>query len=378
MTNDFILNQQSQAGKTDFHELMAVCPVGLFHINRQGNTIYANDQVYTILGIEKKNQLNPQWYLDTHPDDREHTCQLWEQMISTGEEFRSEHRYLQNNNTIWTNIQIKAIRNTTHHLIGFIGTITDVTWQRAAQERLRQQQEELAQVARLTLVGEMVASLTHEVSQPLAASMNYLAAGLQQCSALSLPQEITDMFTDSYEQLKQAGTILHRLRLFYTKGEMKKDNVNINGLLQDVLALQQITSQKKGTRFDIHYDTSIPDLHLDRVQIQLVLLNILRNSLEALDEQDIENPCLSVNTQQLSQQYIEIKICDNGPGIPASHVKRIFAPFFTTKSDGMGIGLSMCKSIVEAHHGTINLQANQPSGVCVVIHFPIQNETSEK
>jgi two-component system sensor kinase FixL len=195
--------------------------------------------------------------------------------------------------------------------------------------------------------------MAHELNQPLTAVMNYLEAGRQLlATSASGPERVGEMMEKAVAQAQRAGEVIRRLRGFVSKGETERRIQSLNQLVEEALALALVGARQHGVRASLELDHALPPVLVDPVQIQQVVLNLVRNAVEAMEE--VERRELVISTRLIpDQEMVEITIADTGPGIAPELADRLFQPFFSTKKTGMGLGLSICREIVEAHHGRL-------------------------
>lgn len=253
----------------------------------------------------------------------------------------------------------------------FTGFVHDLTERQQSEERLQEIQGELAHLARLTELGEMASTLAHELNQPLAAIANY-ARGCQRLLDMpgSAPSEqLKEALAEMAQQSLRAGDIIRHLREFVSRGVTEKSITNVRGLIEEAGALALVGSREQDIRsvFDFAADTD--NFLVDRIQIQQVLINLMRNAMEAMRESARRE--LVVRTRLDGEDRVVIEVADTGPGISHDVVSRLFQPFVTSKANGMGIGLSISKRIVEAHGGTLTASGNSKGGATFRIELPM-------
>ena len=256
----------------------------------------------------------------------------------------------------------------------FVGIIHDITEQRAAARRLNELQAELLQVSRLSGMGQMASALAHEINQPLTAITTYMQAirrMLDNGDQAALERARAAVASAS-EQAMRAGQIIRRLREFVARGDTEKDVVESDKLIAEAIALARMSNKFGRTQVKLDLVNPGPTVIADKVQIQQVLLNLLRNALEAMDH--LPHPELAVSTR-VAGTFIEFAVADKGTGLSDEVAPRLFEPFITTKKDGMGVGLSICRTIIESHGGRLWAEANPGGGT--VFRFTLARALDE-
>lgn len=255
----------------------------------------------------------------------------------------------------------------------YTGFIRDLTERQSTEARLQELQSELVHISRLTAMGEMASTLAHELNQPLTAITNYLKGGIRLLQDRSDEESrlTRDALDKATEQAMRAGQIIRRLRDFVSRGESERRAENLTKLIEEASALALVGVKDVDVRFDL--DPSAEVVLADKVQIQQVLINLMRNALEAMTDTDKRE--LTVKSTSIEDDLIEIRVADTGPGIAPEIAPHLFQPFFTTKINGMGVGLSICRTIVEAHEGRISVEPNPRGGT--IFCFTIRAMTKQ-
>ncbi|MFQ5494628.1 MAG: ATP-binding protein, partial [Phycisphaerae bacterium] len=235
---------------------------------------------------------------------------------------------------------------------GFIEVVEDITERKRIESQARERQAELAHVARLGTIGEMAAGLAHEINQPLASIVNYLEAtleGLQRGSsdAAAMREDIRQ----AAEQAVRAGEIIQRLRSFVGQPRPKRTNVDMNELVGEVVELTMSDVRNLGVATHLELASSLPSVDVDAIQIQQVLVNLIRNGIEAMAGAGTGQ--LIIRTSAQDEEAVELSVVDSGPGLRGNAADRVFEAFYSTKTDGMGLGLSISRRIIEAHGGRL-------------------------
>lgn len=250
----------------------------------------------------------------------------------------------------------------------FTGFVRDLTERERSERRIEQLQAELMHVARLGELGQMGAALAHELNQPLAAIVNYLQAARRLLQTASdAPPRVAEAMEKAAAQADRAGQVIRRLREFVARGETDRRDENVNLLVEEAAALALVGAKSAGVTTRLVLRPDLPTILVDKVQIQQVLLNLIRNALEAMDKSD--ERVLTIEATAADGQ-VTVAVADTGPGLSAEVAQNLFQPFVTTKARGMGVGLSICRSIIEAHGGRIWASPRDGGGTVFAFVLP--------
>ena len=245
-----------------------------------------------------------------------------------------------------------------HHFIGFVRDLTEI---RTAERRLQELQSELVHISRLSALGEMASALAHELNQPLSATANYVNGALRLMDQPKLDKaKVSKALTNASDQTLRAGQIIRRLRDFVARGEVERRIESLPKVLEEAGALAMIGAREHGVQLRYDIDPRVDQVLVDRVQIQQVVLNLMRNAIDAME--DTPRRELLVATTPLDEDLVKVSITDTGPGVSPEVAINLFQPFITTKAQGMGVGLSISRTIVEAHGGRIWVESNPNGG----------------
>lgn len=251
----------------------------------------------------------------------------------------------------------------------FTGFIHDITQRQQAELRFHELQSELAHVGRLSELGTLASSLAHELNQPLTAIANYCEGAAALLEAESNPEQLEmtrEALRDAAEQAIRAGEIVRRMRDFLSHGETEHREESLSRIITEANALALVGSREHGIDVQVHFDSDAERVFVDRIQIQQVLVNLIRNAIEAMLNSAVRS--LTISTQS-GPEFLTVCIEDTGSGISDALASQLFQPFVTSKQGGMGIGLSICRTIVEAHGGRIWFE--QGSNCGTAFHFTL-------
>jgi PAS domain S-box-containing protein len=314
------------------------------------------------------------WLQRVHPEDRSRAYNELQEAVHRKGEYTLEYRLVLPDGTL------KYIRSIGHpsysadgELVEVVGTTTDVTERVRAQqehERLRQLETDLAHVNRLSIMGELTASLAHEILHPIAAARNNARAGMRFLE-MSPPNldEVRDALVCVVRDADRGRDIVSRIRDHIKKAPPREEPVDLNEAITEVIVMARNAIDRSRVSVRTCLMEQMASVRGDRVQLQQVVLNLILNAVEAMTSVEDGERELSISTGVSQGSAILVAVRDTGPGVDPEHLDRIFKPFYTTKASGIGMGLSICRSIIEAHGGELWAEGNQPRGA--VFHFTL-------
>jgi two-component system sensor kinase FixL len=254
----------------------------------------------------------------------------------------------------------------------FTGFVRDISERQRTRQRLQELQAELSHVSRVSEMGQMASALAHEINQPLAAASNYLQAAKRLGARRDPAQaELVDEALDKAAgQVERASQILRRLRTFIRKGEPELAPEDIAKLIEEGSAIALVGARERGVMVRLQAAARLPPVLVDKIQIQQVIVNLMRNAVEAMEQSPRRELTLEAALAAEGGPVV-VRIVDTGPGLAPDVANRLFQPFVTTKPQGMGVGLSICRSIVEGHGGTLVAEANPGGGTVFSFTLPL-------
>jgi PAS domain S-box-containing protein len=313
-----------------------------------------------------------------HPEDRKRAQELFERCVNEKTTLQSDHRIVLPDGSIkHLHVVGHPVFNESGDLAEYVGTTMDVSERRRAdeeRERLRQAQTDLAHISRVTTMGELTASLAHELNQPIAAALTDASTCLSWLKR-DRPDlnEACEAASRIVKDTTRAGEIISRIRLMFQKGDQERALVDVNEVIGEVLALLRSEALRYSISIQINLGKGVPQVLGDRIQLQQVLMNLMVNSIEAMKEVDGIRE-LEINSQWTNNRHAMVSVCDTGIGLPQG-TDNIFDAFFTTKAHGTGMGLRISRSIVESHGGRLWASHNAPRGAAFYLTLPAHSPT---
>lgn len=311
-----------------------------------------------------------------HPDDREQVTQALTDAIDHGTEYEKSYRIqLPGHGERWIAARGKVEISAQGKPVRMRGVLLDVSAQKKAETELLQLRQQLAHAGRVSMMGQLASALAHELNQPLGAILrNAEAAELFLQAPQPDMQEVRAIIGDIRKDDQRASQVIDRLRSLLKRQDIEILPLHIPTLLEEVVALCRTDASARGIRLELVANTELPIIRGDRVHLQQVLLNLIINAMDAFHGLQRDDKKVLVTTSQNEPEWVEIRVADNASGLPAKRESAIFEPFFTTKAHGMGMGLPISRTIVEAHGGSISASNAESGGAVFSIRIPIARD----
>ena len=371
------LTQELQRREAYLAEAQRLSQTGSWAWSPDSDIRYWSEECYRVLSFDPQDGLPrfEEFFQRIHPDDQPGFRELVQTAIREKSEWETDYRIVHPDGPV-SDIHVVGhpVLSTSGHLVEFVGTVIDVTERRRAEQeraRLRQLEADLAHINRVSTLGEMAASLAHEITQPFTTARNNASAALnfldKKPPDLGEVREALDCIVNDADR---AGAIIGRIRDHIKKAPPRKDRFDVNEAINEVIVLARGEITKNGVSVDTHLTEGVISVEGDRVQLQQVALNLILNAVEAMGSVQEGPRELSISTEQTQVNGVLVAVRDTGPGIDGKHLERVFQPFYTTKSSGVGMGLSICRSIIDAHGGRLWTDANEPRGAVFQFTLP--------
>ncbi|MDQ7990716.1 MAG: PAS domain S-box protein [Candidatus Dactylopiibacterium sp.] len=275
----------------------------------------------------------------------------------------------------WFHVRERALRWVDGRVVR-LAVATDITALKRAEELSREQEERLARTSRLITMGEMASTLAHELNQPLSAISNYTMGCANRLRGGQYRMEdILGALEKASQQANRAGNIVRRIRDFVRKSEPRRSLISLSQVTEEALGIAEIEARRLGARVVTQLAPDLPPVLADRIMLEQVLMNLVKNAAEAMLDTPLEERVIHLHACE-KHNSIEVSVSDRGSGISAAHLDELFSPFFTTKAEGMGMGLNICRSIIEFHKGRLWVEANPDGGS--IFRFTLALETKNE
>jgi PAS domain S-box-containing protein len=374
------LRQLEKQAERELQVTIDTIPAIVGRYRRDGSPEFLNQTWRTYTGLSQDSFHGQRWAVAIHPDDRSKVEAAWRAHLPTGQPFEMEQRVRRADGEYrWFFIRRVPLRDENGEVIRWYAAAHDIEHQKRAEHALQTAQAELAHVTRVTTLGEMSASIAHEINQPLAAIVINAEATLRLLSR-DVPdsQEARAAIADVIKDAHRAGEVIRRIRDFSKKAHPQMMQLNINEVVEEAVKLVRHEALQHGVTIRFEFASGLPPVRGDRIQLQQVIVNLAVNGMEAMASVQYRERVLIVRTQRDQSDRILVAVADAGVGIEPENLNRVFDAFHTTKPGGLGMGLAICRSIIEAHSGRLWADANVPRGAIFRFTVPaVAASTSE-
>lgn len=365
---------QLRQREEELHLTFQNAPTPILTIDTEGKVLSANRAWCAMLGYTEA-ELREMALRDlTHPDDIERSAELIDQAVR-GERttYTLKKRYLRKDGTVvYTVLHTGVVHDADGRPLMLVGQIEDLTQRLKAEEEASEHRERLAHVDRLNVMGEMAASIAHEINQPLTAIANRSSAAQRRIAAGNVdPAKLLDSLKKVNEQAQRAGDVVRRLRNLVKKRDSERELTDLNEMVRESISLAGVDARIHDLSVDLSLTEPLPSVVADPIQIQQVILNLLRNAIDAMEGSSPHVREIAVSTAPHDTEFVEVAVADRGSGISEDTEAQLFQPFFTTKASGMGMGLSISRSIITAHGGRFWFTRNPGQGTTFRFTLPI-------
>lgn len=359
-----------------FRSIVETTHEWIWATDKDGKYTYTNPSIKHILGCEPSDIIGKSIFTLVHEKDipklKKNLFQAqlnrqqvgWTNLVLRRQHQNQNYRYLESNCV--PIIDIKG------EIIGFRGCDRDITERKLAEAWLHKHQLELASATRLSSIGEMASTIAHELNQPLAAIANFCQGCVVKLENGHYSiEELLHAMKLAASQSERAGEIIHRMKNFVRKGTLYYETADINKVVAKAVTLIDYEMREKMINITFEFTERLPLIQIDKLQIEQVIINLIRNAVEAMDELPASaQRRLTIQTECIKNHVIAVNVKDVGPGFSEAHADKLFDIYFTTKETGMGMGLSICRTIIEAHGGGMNAQ-NNPDGIGACFQFTL-------
>ena len=366
-----------RASEHDLRRLTETIPEMLWSATPTGAIEYCNTRFLEYTGFSADDVMGDGWQHTIHPDDAARVAPVWMSCVATGTPYRVEVRTFHATDKTYRLCAVNALplRDEQGHILKWHGTIVDMHDWKQAQEELRNTQAALAHATRVTTMGELTASIAHEVNQPLSGIITNAGTCLRMLDAD--PPNVDGARETARRTIRdghRASDVITRLRALFSKKEFTLESLDLNDAILEVIALSRGDLQRNRVVLQSELAGDLPTVTGDRIQLQQVILNLLRNASDAMVDVHDRPRQLLIKTDRKDDDGVLVSVRDAGVGIDAQTMDKLFDAFYTTKSDGMGIGLSISRSIIERHRGRLWAEPNDGPGATFRLSIPCTGE----
>ena len=374
------LYEDLRRSERELRGVINTVPAHVWSTTPDGIVDFANERLLEFAGVSSEEMLGCNWESVLHCEDRARFATDWRAATADGQSIESELRVRRaDGRHCWFFVRNVPLRDEAGNIAKWYGSgieIEDLKRAEEERERLRQLQSELAHIHRVTTMGELAASIAHEIKQPISAvSTNAYTClrwlGRDQPDIEEAREALTRIISD----VNRASEIISRIRVLFKKGSQQREWVDVNEAIGEIISLLRSDAELHAISIHTELAAELPYVMADRVQLQQVLMNLMRNGVDAINETDRAGG-ITVKSEKNAVDQLLISVSDNGIGLPCAQADRVFEAFFTTKPQGTGMGLSICRSIIESHGGCLWASGNPDRGTTFQFTLPIESQAT--
>lgn len=379
LQNEDLLKAQCELeeSRDKYVDLYELAPVGYFTLNENGLIVEVNNTGADLLGVEKYSLINRSFSRYIAPNYQDifyhHRLSAFKEMVTKSCEIKLLRR---GGSLFYVQLESKALIN---HKTGnkqLLTFVTDITRRIQSQELMHQLYLKMSHIDRISSMGELTSTITHELTQPLFIIQNYLHGCIQRLQSGHFQIDaLLHAIQQAEKQTHRATEIILRMKNFTCKGILAQELSNIDILIQETITLINYEIGEFPITIQYKPGCHLPDVMLDKIHIQQVILNLARNAIEAMRDDHTPQPMLIIETDSPSNEWVTISIVDHGPGFSLDIFHKLFEPHFTTKSYGIGLGLAVSRTIIEAHGGQLLAVLNPTRGASFKFTLPVSIPT---
>jgi PAS domain S-box-containing protein len=369
---------EDDTSETNFRYLMNTAPVMVWVMGADKLCTFFNEPWLAFTGRSMEQELGHGWAEGIHPDDL--AClDIGFGHVDRREPFQLDYRMRRADGEYRWLLDCGTPRFASDGTyVGYIGSCIDITDRKRAEAKARESERQLREVQialshanRVATIGQLTASIVHEVKQPIAATITNAQAALRFLGAQTVDlNEVRQSLNDIVKDGNRAGEVISRIHDLFKRAPPRRDRCEINGAISEVIELTRGEAMKNGVTVQTELTDHLPHIHGDRVQLQQVILNLIINAIQAMSGLTEGIRELHIGTDSAGEEGVRVTVRDCGPGLSAENLQNLFEPFYTTKPNGMGMGLSICRSIIEDHEGRLWATGLRPHGALFQFTIP--------
>ena len=346
---------------------------GIWDVDLRSGEFYISPRMREILQLDADTPLSTELFRERiPPEDREAVGARWRAHLRSGDtHYEAEFRMRTAAGYRWLVTRAATVRDPEGTPQRMVGSLSDISPRKRAEEEARQRQAELAHVLRVSAMGEMAAGLAHELNQPLAAIVNYARGCARRLADAGAAPDLLAALDGIANEALRAGDVVRGLKRVIRKEPPRVSHIDLNEVARDAVVLIGSEAGERGVNLRLELEPDLPGLRADRIQIEQVILNLVRNAVDAITT---GAGIVCLRTARCDGHMVRAEVADTGEGIAPEWRERVFAPFFTTKSNGLGMGLSISRTIIEAHGGRLWVEPNADAGATFTFTLPLEAE----